>query len=106
MNSDTRTQCGAPRAAAPPCHSLSGQALVEYAMILALLIVGLIIILAAIVPAISNIVSETVYVLLDAQAPRPTMTPAQFASTLDRMGTISSGTAPAYHTWTPTGGGG
>lgn len=85
-----------------------GQALTEYVLILALLVIGLIVILAVTGPAIGNIFSNTVYNLLEANTPQNTLSPDEFWATITQVWLITPGVtsvptntaAPA--TYTPT----
>ncbi len=77
-----------------------GQALTEYALILALVVIGLIVILALVGPAIGNLFSNTIYVLLEAEEPRETLSPEEFWATITQVWLITPGVTP-FQTWTP-----
>ncbi|MCZ7547127.1 MAG: immune inhibitor A [Anaerolineae bacterium] len=77
-----------------------GQALTEYALILALIVIGLIVILAITGPAIGNIFSNTVYTLLNAEEPRETLSPEEFWATVTAIWLVTPGVTP-FETYTP-----
>ncbi|MBN1287928.1 MAG: immune inhibitor A [Anaerolineae bacterium] len=83
-----------------PDQERPGQALVEYALIIALIIIGLIVVIAAIGPAIGNIFSNTVVNVLEAPEPRETLAPEQFWNTVTAVW-LYTPEGHAFATWTP-----
>jgi Flp pilus assembly pilin Flp len=89
-------------------HRLPGQALVEYALIIALILIGLVVVIAAVGPAIGNIFSNTVVNILDAPEPRPSLMPEEFWNTVTAVwlftpeGHIFATWTPAPATYTPS----
>jgi len=80
----------------------SGQALVEYALIIVLVVVALAVVLASTGSAIGNVFSNTVYNLLNATPVNNTLSPAEF---WQNATAVASYTPPAItvYTWTPSG---
>lgn len=77
-----------------------GQALVEYALILMLIVIGLVVVIAAIGPAIGNIFSNTVINILEVPEPRATMEAEQFWNTVTAVWQYTP-EGQEFATWTP-----
>jgi Flp pilus assembly pilin Flp len=81
-------------------NRLTGQALVEYALILALIVIGLVTVIAAVGPSIGNVFSNTVVNILDAPEPRASLMPEEFWNTVTAVW-LYTPEGHSFATWTP-----